>query len=87
MLCCPQTQLEAAKEAQFAANIGVGGDLSNLLSEDNPDGVVMIAEDGKITFVNRVGSQLPDVCKAAIASNCLQGLRLEMLIAVCTVAA
>ena len=46
--------MEAAKEAQFAANIGVGGDLSNLLSEDNPDGVVMITEDGKITFVNKV---------------------------------
>ena len=46
--------MEAAKEAAFAANIGVGGDLTNLLSEDNPDGVVMITEDGKITFVNKV---------------------------------
>ena len=47
--------MEAAKEAAFAANIGVGGgDLSNLLSEDNPDGVVMITEEGKITFVNKV---------------------------------
>ena len=49
-----QAQTEAAKEALFAANIGVGGDLSNLLSEDNPDGVVMITEEGKITFVNKV---------------------------------
>lgn len=50
-----QAQMEAAKEAAFAANIGVGGgDLSNLLSEDNPDGVVMITEEGKITFVNKV---------------------------------
>ena len=46
--------MEAAKEAAFAANIGVGGGLTNLLSEDNPDGVVMITEDGKITFVNKV---------------------------------
>ena len=46
--------MEAAKDAQVAANIGVGGDLSNLLSEDNPDGVVMITDDGKITFVNQV---------------------------------
>ena len=51
-----QAQMEAAKEAAFAANIGVGGDLTNLLSEDNPDGVVMITEDGKITFVNKVSS-------------------------------
>ena len=49
-----QAQKEAAKEALFAANIGVGGDMLSLLSEDNPDGVVMITEDGKITFVNRV---------------------------------
>ena len=50
-----QAQMEAAKEAAFAANIGVGGgELSNLLSEDNPDGVVMITEEGKITFVNKV---------------------------------
>ncbi|DBA94392.1 TPA: hypothetical protein ACH3X1_001997 [Trebouxia sp. C0004] len=49
-----QAQMEAAKDAAFAANIGVGGgDLSNLLSEDNPDGVVMITEEGKITFVNK----------------------------------
>ncbi len=47
--------MEAAKEAAFAANIGVGGgELSNLLSEDNPDRVVMITEEGKITFVNKV---------------------------------
>lgn len=46
--------MEAAKDAQFAANIGVGGDLSNLLSEDNPDGVIMITDEGKITFVNQV---------------------------------
>lgn len=52
--CAVQAQMEAAKEALFAANIGVGSDLSNLLSEDNPDGVVMITEDGKITFVNKV---------------------------------
>lgn len=49
-----QAQMEAVKEAQFAANIGVGGDLSNLLSEDNPDGVIMITDEGKITFVNQV---------------------------------
>jgi len=52
-----QAQMEAAKEAAFAANIGVGGgggEFSNLLSEDNPDGVVMITEEGKITFVNKV---------------------------------
>lgn len=49
-----QAQIESAKEAQFAAHIGVGGDLSNLLSEDNPDGVVMITDEGKITFVNKV---------------------------------
>ncbi len=52
-----QAQMEAAKEALFAANIGVGSDLSNLLSEDNPDGVVMITEEGKITFVNKVLAQ------------------------------
>ena len=38
----------------FAANIGIGGNLSSLLSDDNPDGVVMITEEGKITFVNKV---------------------------------
>ena len=36
-----------------AANIGVGGDILSLLSEDNPDGVVMITEEGKITFTNK----------------------------------
>ena len=47
--------MEATKEALFAANIGVGGDMiGNLLSEDNPDGVVMITDQGKITFVNKV---------------------------------
>ena len=46
--------MEATKEALFAANIGVGADLSNLLSEDNPDGVIMITDQGKITFVNKV---------------------------------
>ena len=49
-----QAQMEATKEALFAANIGVGADLSNLLSEDNPDGVIMITDQGKITFVNKV---------------------------------
>ena len=50
-----QAQIEAAKEALFAANLGMGGDLSStLLSEDNPDGFVMITEQGKITFINKV---------------------------------
>ena len=53
--------MEAAKEAQFAANIGVGGDLSNLLSEDNPDGVIMITDEGKITFVNQVQYSMNDI--------------------------
>lgn len=39
-----------------AANIGVGGDILSLLSDDNPDGVIMITEEGKITFANKVRS-------------------------------
>ena len=65
-----QAQMEAAKEAAFAANIGVGGgDLSNLLSEDNPDGVVMITEEGKITFANKVLILLHICCLADAGSD------------------
>ncbi len=65
-----QAQMEAAKEAAFAANIGVGsGDLSNLLSEDNPDGVVMITEEGKITFANKVLILLHICCSADAGSD------------------
>ncbi len=61
--------MEAAKEAAFAANIGVGGDdLSNLLSEDNPDGV-MITEEGKITFANKVLILLHICCPADAGSD------------------
>lgn len=61
-----QAQKDAAKEALFAANIGVGGDVLGLLSEDNPDGVVMITEDGKITFTNKASL----LSKALCAANC-----------------
>ena len=61
-----QAQKDAAKEALFAANIGVGGDMLSLLSEDNPDGVVMITEDGKITFANKASP----LCKAFCSVDC-----------------
>lgn len=61
-------QLTLKRLLTAAANIGVGADNLGLLSDDNPDGVVMITEEGKITFANKVRPDASSVEVAAVAA-------------------
>ena len=74
-----QAQAERAKQQLFEANLaGADGGLPVLMSDENPDAIIMISDTGIIQYTNLVSTSSRDpplLWVAASAAHCASGLR------------
>ena len=72
-----QAQAERAKQQLFEANLaGADGGLPVLMSDENPDAIIMISDTGIIQYTNLVSSGRPNLPLsgvAASAAHCANG--------------